>query len=421
MSCTTAVRTLLLVALVSSVPAPSVAQELTLARALGVMRAEHPLLRAADADIDAAEAEVVDAGLWSNPVLDASYNPGVVQSSYDPAGYLTWGLTQFFEVADTPGARARVARLREAATRSDRDALASELSIEVEAAFVHACDAAARHELWQARLEQLRTVASIVETRVEAGASPRYDRDRFAIVLRRGEASLARAAAELAVSRGLLRAAIGPGSRSLVGVPVCGELEAPALPSRDALVTALAERPDLRAARSRAEAADASIAVASRSVLPGFALRLGANFGAAPRQFDLYAGIAVPLPVLDFGQGSVRAAESRASGAHRQVESLELAAQERLLALHEGATIARDAESHVSDSVAGSASMLEEARAGYESGQFSALELADAFDAWGELRLVVLDARRSAREAELELARELGHSLRVSSGAAAAR
>ncbi|MFN7699660.1 MAG: TolC family protein, partial [Deltaproteobacteria bacterium] len=192
MSCTTAVRTLLLVAVVSSVPAPSVAQELTLARALGVMRAEHPLLRAADADIDAAEAEVVDAGLWSNPVLDASYNPGVVQSSYGAAGYLTWGLTQFFEVADTPGARARVARLREAATRSDRDALASELSIEVEAAFVHACDAAARHELWQARLEQLRTVASIVETRVEAGASPRYDRDRFAIVLRRGEASLAR-------------------------------------------------------------------------------------------------------------------------------------------------------------------------------------------------------------------------------------
>jgi outer membrane protein TolC len=56
--------------------------------------------------------------------------------------------------------------------------------------------------------------------------------------------------------------------------------------------------------------------------------------------------------------------------------------------------------------------MLDEARAGYESGQFSVLELADAFDAWGEIHLVALDARRTARDAELALARELGRSLR---------
>lgn len=393
-------------------PTRASAQGFTLDRALSAMRDGHPLLRAADAEVDAADADVVDAGLWSNPVLDASYNPGVVQSSYDPAGYLTAGLTQFFEVSDTPGARARVARLREAATRSDREALANELAIEVEAAFVHACDAEAHRALWQTRLEQLRTVESIVATRVEAGAAPRYDRERFALVLRSAEASLARAEAELSAARGELRASIGPGARAIAGPPVCEGLEVPPLPPREALEATLADRPDLAAARSRAEAADASIAVASRSVMPGFALRLGANFGAAPGQVDLYAGVALPLPMLDYGQGSIRAAEGRAASAHRQLEAREVAAAERLAALHESAEIAREAEVRVGASVASSASMLDEARAGYESGQFSVLELADAFDAWGEIHLVAIDARRTARDAELALARELGRSLR---------
>jgi cobalt-zinc-cadmium efflux system outer membrane protein len=408
-------------ALASATPTPAEAQELTLDRALAVMRREHPLLRAAEAELDAADADAVDAGLWTNPVLDASYNPGVVQSSYDPAGYFAWGITQFFEVADTPGARARVARLREDATRSDRDALARELEIEVEAGFVRACDAEARRALWQMRLEQLRTDDSIVEARVDAGAAPRYDLERFSIVLRSAEAALARADAELAAVRGELRATIGPGARTLAGPPVCDGLDAPPLPTREALEGALVERPDLVAARARAAAADAETFVASRSVMPGFALRLGANFGAAPGQVDLYAGVALPLPLLDHGQGAIRAAEGRAASAHGQLEAREIAAAERLAALHAAAMIARESEERASASLASSASMLDEARAGYQSGQFSVLELADAFDAWGEIHVVALETRRTARDAELAVARELGRSLRETPAPAGAR
>ncbi|MBX7194214.1 MAG: TolC family protein [Sandaracinaceae bacterium] len=397
---------------VSEARAQSRAQPLTLGHALEAMRAQHPLLGAADAEIEAADADAVGAGLWTNPVLDASYTPGVVQSSYDPSGYISWGITQFFEVSDTPGARARAARLREDATRSDRDALANELSIEVEQAFVDACNALAVRELWRTRVEMLRTVGAIVETRVGAGAAPRYDASRFAIVLRRAETSLGQAEAALATSRGELRAAIGPGVAELEGDPVCEGLGPPDLPSLETLIAQLTDRPDLVAARSRASAADATTTVASRAVLPGFGLRLGGAFGQGPGQVDLYAGVVLPLPVIDYGQGTIRAAEHRASSAHRQVESLEISSEARLRGLYQGAVVARETESATASSRGRSTEMLDEARAGYESGQFSVLELADAFDAWGELGLLTLEASLAARHAELDLARELGRSLR---------
>ena len=50
-------------ALASATPTPAEAQELTLDRALAVMRREHPLLRAAEAELDAANADAVNAGL----------------------------------------------------------------------------------------------------------------------------------------------------------------------------------------------------------------------------------------------------------------------------------------------------------------------------------------------------------------------
>jgi outer membrane protein TolC len=83
--------------------------------------------------------------------------------------------------------------------------------------------------------------------------------------------------------------------------------------------------------------------------------------------------------------------------------------------------IARESEERASASLASSASMLDEARAGYQSGQFSVLELADAFDAWGEIHVVALETRRTARDAELAVARELGRSLRETPAPAGAR
>jgi outer membrane protein TolC len=56
--------------------------------------------------------------------------------------------------------------------------------------------------------------------------------------------------------------------------------------------------------------------------------------------------------------------------------------------------------------------MLQEAQAGYLAGRFSVLELADAYGAWRESRLRALDLAAAARQAEIELGRQVGKSLR---------
>jgi len=69
-------------------------------------------------------------------------------------------------------------------------------------------------------------------------------------------------------------------------------------------------------------------------------------------------------------------------------------------------------EDYTQRAVASGDEMLEEAQAGYLAGRFSVLELADAYGAWRESRLRAVDLAAAARQAELDLGRALGKSLR---------
>jgi outer membrane protein TolC len=62
--------------------------------------------------------------------------------------------------------------------------------------------------------------------------------------------------------------------------------------------------------------------------------------------------------------------------------------------------------------VASGDEMLGEAQAGYLAGRFSVLELADAYGAWRDARLRAIDLAAAARQAEVDLSREVGTPLR---------
>ena len=105
----------------------------SLAQAIDAMRAGHLLLQAAKANLRAAAADVVGAGLWQNPVADASYGRSFANSQNDPVGSLGVGVTQFLETANAPDARRSVARLHEQAAQSDNELTLRVLAFEVEA------------------------------------------------------------------------------------------------------------------------------------------------------------------------------------------------------------------------------------------------------------------------------------------------
>lgn len=389
-------------------------QEYTLSDALRLMREQHPALKSARAAIDAASADRSLARLWTNPVLGGSYTKGVRRSSYDDAGYITYGVTQFVELSGAPGARTKAAGLLVEASRADRNALVLALSLAVESALIDVVTIDRKLALVEQAMGLIDHAVTIVSQRVQAGAAPRYDATRIAVTAANAHADLEELRAQLAVAGGELRAAIGPGGSALRGkASFALDQEAP-LPSAEQLLSLLAStRPDLEAARQRAASAQANIDASRRSIWPGLAVNVVGGFGAAPGQQDVGVGLSVPLPIVNRGQGLVWGAEARAEQAARYVDAVLVPARARVEGLREQVLARRRAlADYAQRAVASGDEMLQEAQSGYLAGRFSVLELADAYSAWRSARLRALELAATARQAEVALSREVGVVLR---------
>lgn len=375
--------------------------------------ARHPILKSAEATIDAARADRVSAKLWTNPTVGATYTKGVAHSSYAERGYVTYGLTQQIELSNAPGARGRAAELGIAAARADFDGLRLSLSLDVEEAFIALAATQRKVSLAERAVALLDHAATVVGQRVAAGAAPRYDAARIAVTTAAAHAELSSLRADAVRAEAELRAAVGPGSEALHGTatfPLEGEA---ILPSPDQLVTDLSRRrPDIEAARQRAAAAQATITAAKRGVFPGVAVSVLGGVGAAPGQVDVGAGLTVPLPVVDRGQGSVVGAKARAAEAMLYVDAVLVPARLRIEGMHAEVMTRRQAlaEYH-GRAVTSGDELLTEAQAGYGAGRFSILELVDAYIAWREARMRAVDLAAAARMAEVDLSREAGQRL----------
>jgi outer membrane protein TolC len=171
--------------------------------------------------------------------------------------------------------------------------------------------------------------------------------------------------------------------------------------------------PELASARARAGAANAVVTIARRAVFQGVAVTLAGGFGAAPNQVDVGAGLALPLPIVDRGQTTIPAARARAREAKAQVDVVLVPALARLAGVRREVEQRRQAlADYRARGVTSGDEMLTEAQAGYVAGRFSVLELADAYRAYREARLREIELGASARQAEVDLGRVVGHSLR---------
>ena len=379
----------------------------TLAQAVEAMRGGHPLFAAARANERAAAADVVGAGLWTNPIADAAYGRSFLNPQTDPVGSVGLGLTQFMETSNVPEAKQNVARFTEKAVHTEGELLRRVLALDVEAGCVALVAAAAKVQMFAEANAELDRANQIVNARVHAGAAPQYDASRIAVAVAQARAALADAHADIVQSRGALDVAVGPGAAQLTGLPDL-DLFAVATPEAlDALQTLTAQsRPDLVAAQQRAQAAEAQVVVARRVVLPGFSVRGGMYFGTTPGEFGGTVSVGVPLPFVDRGQGSISAAVAHAEAARATVDALALQAGQRVRSAHEETLRRRETlRQYMETGVTRSHGMAQEAEAGYRAGKLSVLELVDAYVAKRDARLRAIELATDARLAELRLRR----------------
>lgn len=361
-----------------------------------------PTLEAACADIRAAMGRARQAGLYPNPVLGFEVEELSTGDAGDRKDKIT--LAQSLMIGGRRGATVDTARAeREAAIHGFREAR-TEVFRRV-------------HSLWaellylketRAALEDLLRVANatlqIAETRFEARAAPESQVTTALLEVYELEVAEGRRRQRETGATAELSAELGG-----VVVPVdrlAGDLDRSGIAAAvDSFPeAALEENPALRAARSRIEAAEASLREARAARIPDLGVFVAYGKDRAIDQGFLEAGVSLPLPIFDRNQGRIM--ESRASIVRRESEA-RIVRNELAGAFEVARTryeTSRERLRNLTERMLPAAERgLAQAQEGYRLGRLPFLELIDAQRTLADVRLQTLETRRDVAVASAEV------------------
>ncbi|MCL5060502.1 MAG: TolC family protein, partial [Candidatus Thermoplasmatota archaeon] len=161
-------------------PLSALSAPLTLEQAWEQAELANPALRAARANLAAAEGELTDARapLWNNPQLATEWRKRTVPQTADPARSnreWTVGLAQTFEIAGQQGKRRNAAEQSLAATQEAIAETRRQLRAEVEQRFVQVLSLQLRIQMEERTLNLIQEASTAVRKRVAAGEDSRLD------------------------------------------------------------------------------------------------------------------------------------------------------------------------------------------------------------------------------------------------------
>jgi len=299
-------------------------------------------LRAARAEVEAATARVGQAALRPNPMLELGG-----QKAISPDSNLMIGVTVPLDLNGRKEGRVGVAEREVAVKRAllaERERrLRADIRLKAGELLAARRNLAVADEL----LQMNRDALSLVSRRVAEGAATALDENLTRVEVNRLDASWQLLAGRLEVATLTVKALAGlPAETSL---SVRGDLTAPPAvpPPGEPVQQALANRPDLQAARAEVATAearvrkeqaegrwDASVNVGYQRQDTGFGLRGLTDSGATRPIQDVFhyfgGGISIMLPVRNRNEGNVAAARAETAAAERRREFTELMARQEV-------------------------------------------------------------------------------------------
>jgi cobalt-zinc-cadmium efflux system outer membrane protein len=358
-----------------------------------------PILAAGSEAIKAAEGGLRQAGARPNPalILEAEDFAGSGDFSGFGGGQYTYSVGQQIE-------RGGKRRARRAVAAADRDiaifsAARTELDVafSARAAFIEAAAAELAFDLSEARKANLEQTLTVVARRVEAARDPASALNSAAAAKAEGEAALARAARgrrqaldELALLTGLAPSSVVVTAPWFQTPPTPAAEPQGEFRSADIAILALIEE-------RAAAAADLQRANSKQDPTVSLGLR---NLQAS-RDTAVVASVSMPLSIFNRNKGAIARAEAerRQAAFEREAGALALsrdivrARGELDAASAEAAALARNV-------LPEAARALASARAGFQRGAFSYLDVAVAETAYFQHRAKEIEALRQAHLAK---------------------
>ncbi len=401
-------------------PGAAGATPLLLRDALQRFRRESLELLAARYELTASRADVVSAGLLSNPWLSAQ---GAFVAHGIPSGgqqELYLSLSQNIPVAGQVGLRRDAAQGFASAQEREFAAVAWQLMGDLRLAYIDLQITEIKWRVVTLATRDLERVQSIIGERVAAGANAPYDRVRVAVERSALQASVAQSEAELVAARVALARAVGK-DIDVKGLVVPEALDEPPEPPADeeALVLrALAQRSDVAAARMRVAASDLRTRSTARSYVPSPDVSVGySRFFNIPTDAGpsgggaITAGLSIPLPLFDRGQGALGRSNAEAMSARVRSQQTELLARREVESAAAVMRIRVVAWRRFRDIVAPDIERMRQmAELAYREGRASIVELLDAHSTYVEAKQRAADLRGAALKASVQLEQALGPS-----------
>lgn len=384
--------------------------ELTIEAVIASALAQHPLIAAARARVEAARGTARQAALWSNPVgtywvENAAFPGSSAGLDRETSAYATVPLEPLYQ------RRPRVAQASQevAAAEGAAETVRRQVASDTARAFFRVAMAQASVDAAEENRANLDQLVAFNVARVREGAAPEGDLIRVRVEMDRAATDLVLAEVELTRARGELWLLLGngpAGARSpdllRVRLPAAGDLRASPGPVAELLTRATTARSEILSARARVASATATAEYEGRLNVRQLGGTLGIKSTAGQR--SLIAGVSITLPLFDHNQGAVQrataervAAEQELAWATRTVSAelqTSFAAAERLRAR------AADVQ-HIVVERAESARAV--ALAAYREGATTILQVIDASRALAEARLSSARLLLAERESRFDV------------------
>jgi len=372
----------------------------TLRQVLDVALQRNPDILQARLRVDSAHGERRIAGALPNPTY-----LGIPGNPYQYSVALPIDLTPERLY------RTRAARQAEGAAEFARRDVSRQVSFNVRQAFYDLLLADAQRQIAAEQRDIFQQLLTADSVRLRAGDLPERDLVKGELEFARAEASLTRAEATARAARIAVQALMGVSDPD-TGFTVAGRLQsAPELtvPVDSLLALALANRPDVAAARQQADQSRSLKALATASLFP--VPDVSVVYQNTPFESGLhYAfGIALPVPLFYWNGGERQRASADLSAAEVAVQRTRVQIEADVaVAAANFRSVRVLAERYQSGLLEKSAAVLETTRFAYQQGAGSLLELLDAIRTYGDTRSEYYGAVHDYWVAAYALSRAVG-------------
>lgn len=383
-------------------PAAAGAQTVSLSESEAIARISpsHPRVRAINAPVEVARADVLLAARRPNPratydresVAGVTEHLAMVGQLLPIAGRRSLEINAASALVDASSSRAadQIRRLR----------------TDVRLAFADLVAAQAQERELTAMRDRLQELAGVLAKREAAGDAAGFDRLRAEREVLEVDIDRAGAAAERLRAQATLAGFLGPaGSPNSITAVAPAPSRPPVPPVDELFMTAEQTRGELVALRRESDSASFAERAAGRLAIPEPEVVAGTKSSSAGRgDVGSVFSVHVPIPLFDRGRPERAIASARRAQAEAQLDWLRAAIRSQVAMWREVVIERRAiADRYRVSGVQAAAELERIARVSYDAGERGILELLDAYrvSAMARVRQGALDL--AARRAELEL------------------